>query len=211
MEVSKSKKKQVGEGVVQHVELKKKKSVETQAVENLERPIETEQEDKSQIKLEEIKKRESQKSTKENPLALKSLIIKNGDTLSKLAFKLYGTFDNNIINLIRKYNPEIKDLNRIRVGKNLVLPLTSLPDEGTVYTVHIASFRSFKYAKDRFLKMVKEGYEGYIISTDNSLKGKVFRVTLGTFRNHKEAKDSASMIIEKNISDYAEAIKLEVN
>jgi hypothetical protein len=59
--------------------------------------------------------------------------------------------------------------------------------------------------------MVKEGYEGYIISTDDTLKRKVFRVTLGTFRSHKEAKDFASMILEKNISDYAEAIQLEVS
>jgi hypothetical protein len=138
------------------------------------------------------------------------LIIREGDTLSKLAFREYGKFDARFLNLIQKYNPEIGDINLLRPGKGLILPLNSLPNQGPVYTIHIASFQPFERAKNLLLEMTKKGYEGYIIPIDVALKGKAFRVTLGTFKSHGEAKDSAARIRQDNISDYAEVIKLEI-
>jgi cell division septation protein DedD len=58
--------------------------------------------------------------------------------------------------------------------------------------------------------LLKEGYEVYIIPVYDTKKGKFFRVTLGNFKSHKEAEDFAATILKKGISDYAEAIWLEM-
>ena len=52
----------------------------------------------------------------------KSVIVKEGDTLSKLAAAVYGRADEDNLKLIHKHNPEIKDINRIEVGQKIIFP-----------------------------------------------------------------------------------------
>lgn len=140
----------------------------------------------------------------------KSVIAKPGDTVIQLAANVYGRADEKILNLIQKYNPEIKDIDWIDVGQEIIFPPLSLLDQSPTFTVHIASFEPFKYARDLFQELLKEGYEVYIIPVYDTKKGKFFRVTLGNFKSHKEAEDFAATILKKGISDYAEAIWLEM-
>ena len=140
----------------------------------------------------------------------KSVIAKPGDTVIQLAANVYGRADEKILNLIQKYNPEIQDINWIDVGQEIIFPPLSLLDQGPTFTVHIASFEPFKYARDLFQELLKEDYEVYIIPVYDTKKGKFFRVTLGNFKSHKEAEDFAATILKKGISDYAEAIWLEM-
>ena len=140
----------------------------------------------------------------------KSVIAKPGDTVTQLAASYYGRTDEKVLSLIQKFNPEIKDINWIDVGQEIIFPPLSLLNQGPSFTVHIASFEPFKYARDLFQELLKEGHEVYIIPVYNTQKGKFFRVTLGNFKNRKEAENLAAMILKKGISDYAEVIRLEM-
>jgi general secretion pathway protein A len=146
---------------------------------------------------------------KEDFVFFSPLIIKRGDTLSKLALKAYGDFDNEILDLVRDHNPGIRDINLILVGQKLILPLTHFPRKNAKYTVHIASFKQIDIAEEFCLGLVEKGYEGYIIPTQYNSKEEIYRVTLGHFENVKEAKNYASMIIDNKISYYAEIVKLK--
>jgi type II secretory pathway predicted ATPase ExeA len=140
----------------------------------------------------------------------KSVIAQPGDTVIQLAASVYSRTDEEVLNLIQKYNPEIKDINWIDVGQEIIFPPLSLLHQGPAFTVHIASFGPFRYARDMFQKLLKEGHEAYIIPVHNTQKGKFFRVTLGNFKNREEAERFAAVILKNGISDYAEAIQVEM-
>ncbi|MBW2001581.1 MAG: SPOR domain-containing protein, partial [Deltaproteobacteria bacterium] len=53
-------------------------------------------------------------------------------------------------------------------------------------------------------------HEVYIIPVYNTQKGKFFRVTLGNLKNREEAERFAATILKNGISDYAEAIRVEM-
>ena len=140
----------------------------------------------------------------------KSVIAKPGDTVIQLAASVYSRTDEEVLNLIQKFNPEIKDINWIDVGQEIVFPPLSLLNHAPTFTVHIASFGPFKYAQDLFQDLLKDGHEAYIIPVYKTQKGKFFRVTLGNFKNRDEAESFAAVILKKGISDYAEAIRVDM-
>ena len=147
---------------------------------------------------------------KRNEDLFKSFIAQPGDTVIQLAASVYSRTDEAVLNLIQKYNPEIKDINWIDVGQEIIFPPLSLLDQNPTFTVHIASFGPFKYARDLFQELLKEGHKVYIIPVYNTQKGKFFRVTLGNLKNREEAERFAAMILKNGISDYAEAIRVEM-
>jgi len=55
-------------------------------------------------------------------VSLITVKIRPGDTISYLALKHLHTYDQDIIDQIRKLNPQIRDLNRIQVGQVVHLP-----------------------------------------------------------------------------------------
>ena len=147
-------------------------------------------------------------SQKEEPL--KSLVVKPGDTLLELAIQVYGTANEKIIDLILGSNPQIKDINRIEVGQEILFPpLKSAEKKGT-FTVHIASFRAFERARDYFQELVGSGYEAYIIPAKDPVKGPVFRIALGSFESRVDGDAYAAQILNRRVSDYAETIELEM-
>ena len=58
----------------------------------------------------------------EDRASWKSVIVKEGDNLSKLAAAVYGRTDEDNLKLVRKNNPEIRDINRIAVGQKIIFP-----------------------------------------------------------------------------------------
>ena len=142
--------------------------------------------------------------------SLKTLVVKQGDTLAQLAMKIYGRSNDRILSLIKEHNPDIKDIDRIAVGQRILFPTASLPDQGSTFTVHIASFRPFEQAQMFFQELMRQGYDVYIVPAYSARKGKVFRVTMGNFKSRQEASAYAVEIIKKGISNYAEAIRLEM-
>jgi type II secretory pathway predicted ATPase ExeA/phage tail protein X len=52
----------------------------------------------------------------------KTIIVQDGDTLDKLAKKIYGRSDERIWEMIQKSNPDIRDVDFIRPGQRLYFP-----------------------------------------------------------------------------------------
>ena len=48
--------------------------------------------------------------------------VRKGDTLSYLSFKTYGMFDSQIAEILKKENPQIKDIDLIYAGQQLIFP-----------------------------------------------------------------------------------------
>jgi len=136
--------------------------------------------------------------------------VKEGDTLAQLATSVYGQANDRILRLIKEHNPDIMNVDRIDVGQKIVFPSVFTPVQGSTFTVHIASFKPFEHAQTLFQELMRQGYDVYIIPAYITHKGKVFRVTMGNFKSHQEARDYAAEVIKKGVSDYAEAIRLEM-
>jgi hypothetical protein len=139
-----------------------------------------------------------------------TIVVKEGDTLTAMALSVYGQADENIINLVKRHNPQLEDINLLKVGEKIVFPPLSPITPGPVFTVHIASFEPFQPALEMFKKLMNEGHEAYIMPVYDAEKGKFFRVTLGNFKSQQEAKEYADTIIQNNVSEYAKAMRLEM-
>ncbi len=49
-------------------------------------------------------------------------IVRRGDTISYLAFKMYGKYDDSILRMLKQRNRHIKNLDRLRPGQKLYFP-----------------------------------------------------------------------------------------
>jgi cell division septation protein DedD len=139
-----------------------------------------------------------------------TIVVKEGDTLTAMALNVYDQADENIISLIRKHNPQLEDINWLKVGQEIVFPPLSSLFPSPVFTVHIASFKPFQPALELFQKLMNEGHEAYIMPVYDAQKGKIFRITLGYFKSQQEANVYAETILKNNVSDYAKAMRLEM-
>jgi type II secretory pathway predicted ATPase ExeA len=52
----------------------------------------------------------------------KTVIVKRGDSFSKLVAGVYGRANENNLKLVQKYNPQIHDINRLMVGQKIIFP-----------------------------------------------------------------------------------------
>ena len=153
---------------------------------------------------------ENRAYNKDEGLGGTAVVVKKGDTLIKLAIDVYSRSDKDILNLIHKQNPGIRDLNIIEVGQEIIFPPLSRLNHGPTFTVHIASFKPFESARNMFQELLTEGHEAYVIPIYNTQAGKVFRITLGNFEDQQQAENYSKEILKNNISDYAKVIQLEI-
>ncbi|MBW1922167.1 MAG: AAA family ATPase [Deltaproteobacteria bacterium] len=140
----------------------------------------------------------------------KIVVVKEGDTLTGLAASVYGWVDEGIIEMLKRSNPQIRDINWIDVGQKITFPPIHASKQGVTYTVHIASFKPFANARELFQQLIDQGHEAYIIPVIDPDKGKIYRVTLGSFTERLLAVQFASDVVKRGISDYARAIRLEM-
>jgi hypothetical protein len=140
------------------------------------------------------------------------LTVKPGDIVTELAIKVYGFVDDEVLDVLKAYNPKIPNLDRISVGQKITFPPLSAEKikYGLTYTVHVASFKPFAAARAYFQKMSEQGYEPFIIPVNDGKMGKIYRVTLANFDSREKAQDYAKTIIEKGVSDYATPVLLEM-
>jgi type II secretory pathway predicted ATPase ExeA len=117
----------------------------------------------------------------------KSISAKQGDTLSDLARKVYGSAGEEELSLLKSHNPEITNLDQIEVGQKISFP---------VYAVLIEAYDSFEKADILCSQLKKDGYDANIISSESNNRIKSFEVAIGAFRNKKEAESFASGKLE---------------
>ena len=57
---------------------------------------------------------------------LLAVVVKKGDSVSKILIGVYGRVDEEMLSSFKKLNPQVKDINRIVVGKKIFLPQLAL-------------------------------------------------------------------------------------
>jgi type II secretory pathway predicted ATPase ExeA len=117
----------------------------------------------------------------------KSVIAKEGDTFIRLAEKAYGYVGEEELDLLKRYNPEIKNINQIEIGQKISFP---------VYTILISSHESHEKAENLYQQLKMDGYDANIISPETDDRAPSFLVTVGAFINKKEAESFASTSLE---------------
>ena len=140
------------------------------------------------------------------------IIVGRGDTLSGLIRRIYGTTSDDIVAMVRKANPNIKNINKIKPGQKIFLPQlgqTTEEKENTKFTVHVASYKLYEPAISMYRDLLENGYEAYILSTNDPEKGKIHRVTVGYFKSQKQAKNYAATLVKKGITTYAMPIEVK--
>ncbi|MBW1674808.1 MAG: AAA family ATPase [Deltaproteobacteria bacterium] len=151
---------------------------------------------------------------KENVLKIKQeiLTVKPGDTLLGLAMEIYGYADERTLNQIQRENPEIKDVSLIEVGQKIIF---SKPPFGnnkyrSIYSVHIASFKPIESAQSVFERMIRGGFEPYILPFDHPEKGEMFRIAVGAFKDKASAEDYGEKLLDMGVVEYAEPISIDI-
>ncbi len=139
----------------------------------------------------------------------RAVIIKPGETLAELALTVYGYVNNDLLDFLKKQNPDIEDINLIEVGQIIKLPPLGDSESSQIYTIHIASFAPFEKAKRLFNDLIGENYEVYIMPVYDLDKEKVFRITVGSFNNKQKADAFATDLLDKGVTGFADVIKLE--
>ena len=90
--------------------------------------------------------------------------VPNGSSIYKIAADTYGAKSVLGMDLIKEFNPQIKNLNRIAAGKDLLLPrlapetLLRKQSDGS-YLLVVASFRSRTEANEYAARLTNKGYQ----------------------------------------------------
>jgi general secretion pathway protein A len=123
------------------------------------------------------------------------VIIPHGSSIYKIASETYGANTALGVDLIKEFNPEIKDLNRVFVGQALLLPsltpgtlLRKQPDDS--YRLIATTFYRLPRAGEYAARLRNDGYQVTITPrkvTDNLL---LYRVEIGGLKGFEEAHDT---------------------
>jgi len=126
----------------------------------------------------------------------KVVFAKMGDMVSSLALREYKILNDTIFDIVKRANPEIKDLDRISIGQKIIIP--SLDIESTiveiakgVFSIHIASFSSYDDAKQYLNKLRGEKYQSSIFPVMIAGKRPWYRITMGNFTSRTKAIECA--------------------
>jgi general secretion pathway protein A len=120
------------------------------------------------------------------------IIIPPGSSIYKIATDTYGANTALGMDLIKEFNPEIKNLNRVAAGRNLLLP--SLTPETLIrrqpdgsYSFIVASFRSLTGANEYAGRLSNKGYQVTITPRKVSDDLLLHRVEIDGLKNLEEA------------------------
>jgi len=142
----------------------------------------------------------------------RTITVKPGDTLLGLAMEMYGYADKKTLNQIERENPEIRDVNLIEVGQKILFSKPPFRNNTyrSIYSVHIASFKPLELAQSVFERMIRGGFEPYILPFDHPQKGKMFRIAVGAFKDMESAKYYSQKLIDMGVVEYAEPISIDI-
>jgi general secretion pathway protein A len=120
------------------------------------------------------------------------ITVPSGSSIYKIANDTYGTNTALGMDLIKEFNPEIKNLNRVAAGRDLLLP--SLRPETLIrrqpdgsYSFIVASFRSLTGADEYAGRLSNKGYKVTITPRKVSDDLLLHRVEIDGLKNLEEA------------------------
>ena len=122
----------------------------------------------------------------------KRVIIQQGSTIQKIAADTYGSNKILGLDLIKDFNPQIQNLNRVLPGQDLILPplspetlLREQPDGS--YRFIVASFSNRPDALAYVRVLTNEGYQATIIPSRIADDLSLQRVEIVGLKNFQEA------------------------
>ena len=101
-------------------------------------------------------------------VSLITVKIRPGDTISYLALKYLHTYDQDILNQIRKLNPQISDVNRIKVGQVVHLPKPGEEPAKTAAPTPADESKKMAAAASRAVATLVEGEVQMMAGGDNT-------------------------------------------
>ena len=119
----------------------------------------------------------------------KKIVAKKGDTLTGISIAVYGLASKEIFSFVRAANPEITDINHIRVGQNVLFP--ELPSDLSLpyssFGVQVDAFWNLEEANNRLLQLMDKGYRPLLIPVHIPQRGRLYKVIMGIFPYKDEA------------------------
>ena len=117
---------------------------------------------------------------------LKTLTVRPGDTLSSMATSVYGEASPLVLDLVMTANPELKSIDRISVGHELVFP--NITPESLVrrtpdgrHVIHAVTVSSTARAAELQARISQQGYVVSVLPVPISASQQWFRVLVGEF------------------------------
>ena len=104
----------------------------------------------------------------------------------------YGVLSDTIFDIVKRANPDIKDLNQIRIGQRIILPDLGIDSRIVevgkgVFSVHVASFSSYDDAQQYLSKLMYKKHATSISPIKIAGKKHWYRVTIGNFTSREQA------------------------
>ncbi len=112
------------------------------------------------------------------------------DYLLKIIKKTYGVANDTLLDIVQTANPDIKDINLIHVGQDIILPKISidtliLRDSEGYYFLHYFSSYNREKAYKKLMKLKNLDYP-VALHTIKVGNGKVYRIYIGPFNSREE-------------------------
>ena len=130
------------------------------------------------------------------------IIVQYGSTIYEIAVNTYGANAVLGMDLIKEFNPQIKDLNWVSAGQKLVLPVLTpetlvRQDREGMYRLIVASYLKRTEAEDLANRIGKEGYQVTITGKRVSTNMLLHRLEIDGLKTLGEATQSLKTGIEK--------------
>jgi len=134
----------------------------------------------------------------------KSIIIKTGQSISRLAGKHYGMSNTTINDLILDSNPEITNANLISVNQKVRMPKITegsliIQSSDRTYKINVGTFWSPKSAEFYRGEPSLKGKEIEILARKATHKETWYRVVVGKFDSEDEVLKVISILKERNL------------
>ena len=128
------------------------------------------------------------------------VIAKDGDILSKIVYNEYGIINDTIYEIVKSANPEIQDIDQIKIGQKIILPKIDIDSQiveiaPNVYSFHITSFRSYSKVKNYLSKLMDNNYPIYVLPVKGVGEKTWYRIMIGQFSNRDNAIEFAKSTI----------------
>jgi general secretion pathway protein A len=124
------------------------------------------------------------------------VIIQPKETLVDIALRTYGRVNATILDFMQQANPEITDVNLIKVGQRLLLPpfhpAALVQEENGTYRVHLCTLPDSAKAELEKLRLslLRSAHTVYILPVNLTGAGEIwYRVVVGDFPSRQEAED----------------------
>ncbi len=117
-----------------------------------------------------------------------SITVARGDTISRIVLKAYGSYNVLALDLIKEFNPDLEDLNRITIGTQVWLPALTRgtllrKQEDDSYHLVIGSFHSEAEARKIARRARRRGYVATITQREIARMQTLYRVELAHLQN----------------------------